>query len=98
MKKKYEDQANPNVSVDCVVFGFDGSDLKVLLVQRDLRDNLDIDDDTLVLPGDLINDDEDLDDAASRILKGLTGIKNIFLAFSTCNPISVFNSIIFIVT
>jgi 8-oxo-dGTP diphosphatase len=79
MKKKYEDQANPNVSVDCVVFGFDGSDLKVLLVQRDLRDNLDIDDDTLVLPGDLINDDEDLDDAASRILKGLTGIKNIFL-------------------
>jgi len=41
---------NPTVSVDCVVFGFDGSDLKVLLVQRDLRDNLDIDDDTLVLP------------------------------------------------
>ncbi|MDG2455740.1 MAG: NUDIX domain-containing protein [Bacteroidia bacterium] len=79
MKEKYVDQANPNVSVDCVVFGFDGSDLKVLLVQRDLRDNLDIDDDTLVLPGDLINDDEDLDEAASRILKGLTGIKNIFL-------------------
>ncbi len=79
MKDKFENQANPNVSVDCVVFGFDGSDLKVLLVQRHLRDNLDINDDTLVLPGDLINDDEDLDDAASRVLKGLTGIRNIFL-------------------
>ena len=51
---------NPTVSVDCVVFGFDGSDLKVLLVQRDLRDNLDIDDDTLVLPGDLIFEDDSL--------------------------------------
>lgn len=79
MKDKFQNQTNPNVSVDCVVFGFDGAELKVLLVQRDLRDNLDLEDDTLVLPGDLIYDDEDLDDAASRILTGLTGIKNIFL-------------------
>ena len=70
---------NPTVSVDCVVFGFDGSDLKVLLVQRDLRDNLDIDDDTLVLPGDLIFEDEDILDAASRVLLDLTGIDNLFL-------------------
>jgi hypothetical protein len=70
---------NPTVSVDCVVFGFDGSDLKVLLVQRDLRDNLDIDDDTLVLPGDLIFEDEDIQDAASRVLLDLTGIDNLFL-------------------
>ena len=46
-------QSNPNVSVDCVVFGFDGADLKVLLVEREGRDNLNIADDTLVLPGDL---------------------------------------------
>ena len=55
---KKTNNINPTVSVDCVVFGFDGSDLKVLLVQRDLRDNLDIDDDTLVLPGDLIFEDD----------------------------------------
>ncbi|MDB9883140.1 NUDIX hydrolase [Bacteroidia bacterium] len=79
IKGKYEIRTNPNVSVDCVVFGFDGTELKVLLVQRVLRDNLDIEDDTLVLPGDLIIDDEDLDEAASRILRRLTGIKNIFL-------------------
>ena len=79
MNENMQNQTNPNVSVDCVVFGFDGSELKVLLLQRDLRDNLDLDDDTLVLPGDLIVDDEDLSEAATRILKGLTGLKNIFL-------------------
>ncbi|MDA8886522.1 hypothetical protein N9I68_02985 [Bacteroidia bacterium] len=78
IKGKYEIRTNPNVSVDCVVFGFDGTELKVLLVQRVLRDNLDIEDDTLVLPGDLIIDDEDLDEAASRILRRLTGIKIFF--------------------
>jgi len=74
-----ESQSNPNVSVDCVVFGFDGIDLKVLLVEREGRDNLDIADDTLVLPGDLINDKEDLTEAASRVLQNLTGIRKIFL-------------------
>lgn len=79
MKDKLNNQSNPNVSVDCVVFGFDGADLKVLLVERDRRDNLDIKDDTLVLPGDLINETEDLNEAASRVLQKLTGIKKIFL-------------------
>jgi 8-oxo-dGTP diphosphatase len=92
MKEKLQIQTNPNVSVDCVVFGFDGAELKVLLVQRDLRDKLELIDDTLVLPGDLILDNEDLDAAASRILTGLTGIKNIFLeqvgAFGSPNRLS----------
>lgn len=70
---------NPNVSVDCVVFGFDGSELKVLLVQRDPKDEMGLADDTLVLPGNLISDSEDLDESANRVLKGLTGIKNVFL-------------------
>ena len=79
MSTVFQKKANPNVSVDCVVFGFDGSDLKVLLVQRDLRDNLVEGDDTLVLPGDLIFDNEELDDAAARVLTNLTGLRNIFL-------------------
>jgi len=79
MSKKHHNQINPNVSVDCVVFGFDGSELKVLLVQRDVRDNLNLQDDTLVLPGDLIKNSENLNEAASRVLKDLTGLKNVFL-------------------
>ena len=83
---------NHSISVDCVVFGFDGFSLKVLLVQRDLRDNLDNGDDTLVLPGDLIYIDEDLEDAASRVLLDLTGIDNLFLeqigAFGSLNRLA----------
>jgi 8-oxo-dGTP diphosphatase len=79
MNKKMSSHMNPNVSIDCVVFGFDGSELKVLVLQRDLRDNLALGDDTLVLPGDLILDNEDLSEAAGRILKAFTGLKNIFL-------------------
>lgn len=79
MKSKFQNQTNPNISVDCVIFGFDGTNLKVLLLQRAGRDNLDIDDPTMVLPGDLIRDYEDLDEAAARILFELTGIKDIYL-------------------
>lgn len=71
----------PNISVDCVVFGFDFEKLNVLLVERELKDEktgkLLIRDHTLT--GYHIFDDEDLDSAASRILKGLTGLDNIFL-------------------
>lgn len=72
---------NPHISVDCVIFGFDGNDLKVLLIQRKLQDSdnqgkLSID---YKLPGDFITDEEDLEMAANRILKELTGLTNIFL-------------------
>ena len=71
----------PNISVDCVVFGFDFQKLNVLLVERELKDKktgkLLINDHTLT--GYHIFDDEDLDSAAGRILKGLTGLDNIFL-------------------
>ena len=79
MKSKFEEQKNPNVSVDCVIFGFDVSGLQVLLLERAHRDNLSFEDDTMVLPGDLIQNDEDLDTAAQRILRELTGIKDIYL-------------------
>jgi|MudIll2142460700_1097286.scaffolds.fasta_scaffold69383_2 hypothetical protein len=71
----------PNISVDCVVFGFDFEKLNVLLVERELKDEKTgrtiISDHTLT--GYHIFEDEDLDSAASRILKGLTGLDNIYL-------------------
>lgn len=71
----------PNISVDCVVFGFDFEKLNVLLVERELRDEKSgqviFSDHTLA--GYHIFEDEDLDTAAGRILKGLTGLDNIFL-------------------
>lgn len=79
LKDKLQNQKNPNVSVDCVIFAFDQTGLEVLLLQRSGRDGLDLQDETLVLPGDLINDNEDLDEAARRVLFQLSGLKDIYL-------------------
>lgn len=74
-KHKY----NPHVSVDCVVFGFDGENLKVLLIERTIDEENDFYSDKK-LPGSIIYEDEDLDTAAARILNELTGLKNVFLS------------------
>jgi 8-oxo-dGTP diphosphatase len=71
----------PNVSVDCVIFGFDFKQLNVLLVERELTDSKSgkilIKDHTLT--GYHIYEDEDLDRAAAIVLKDITGLDNIFL-------------------
>lgn len=70
---------NPHVSVDCVVFGFDGEKMKVLLIERTIEENNELYNDKK-LPGSIILADEDLDEAATRILNELTGLKNIYLS------------------
>ncbi len=74
-------QLNPNVSVDCVIFGFDFDELRVLLVDRSIpeRAGQEAIREHLLLPGDLIRDDENLDQAAQRVLHELTGLKDIYL-------------------
>lgn len=70
---------NPHVSVDCVVFGFDGENLKVLLIERSITEQNELYNDKK-LPGSIILNDEDLDAAAARVLTELTGLKNIYLS------------------
>ena len=65
-----------HVSVDCVVFGFDKDQLYVLLVQRNTLSN---NGKNLKLPGSLIYQPEDADEAASRVLNELTGIRKMKL-------------------
>ena len=71
----------PNISVDCVIFGFDFEKLNVLLVERKLVDEQSgetlIND--LTLAGYHIFEDENLEEAAARILKDVTGLENIYL-------------------
>lgn len=69
---------NPNVSVDCVIFGFDSEKLKVLLIDRGQEVSGEAEK-VYVLPGNLIRDDENLDEAAGRVLKELTGLHDIYL-------------------
>ena len=69
-----------NISVDCVLFGYDSDlDLKVLLLQRKYDSYTAIYKDHSFLPGDLIKYDEELSSAAGRILESLTGIRDIYL-------------------
>lgn len=83
---------NPNVSVDCVIFGFDENELKVLLINRTTGDPNVKDDNELALPGDLIRNNETLDEAAKRVLNDLTGLSSILLfqfhAFGDPNRLS----------
>ncbi|MGD9993870.1 MAG: NUDIX domain-containing protein [Salinivirgaceae bacterium] len=70
-----------NISVDCVVFGFDSEQLKVLLVERTMNeansDKILFTD--LTLTGYHIYKDEELDEAAARIVFDLTGLNNLVL-------------------
>lgn len=74
--------ANHYISVDCVVFGFDGSELKVLLVDI-LKSYKSIDytgvKHELKLPGSLIQEKEDLSHAAQRTINEITGLNDNFL-------------------
>lgn len=76
MKKKF---IHTYVSVDCVILGFDGEQINILLVKKDKANE-----NALKLPGSLIYDDEDVDDAAHRVLFELTGVKSKALAQFRC--------------
>lgn len=63
------------VTVDNVIFGFDESDLKVLLIKRGTEPYTGL----WALPGDFIYGQENIDDAAARILRELTGLEKVYL-------------------
>jgi 8-oxo-dGTP diphosphatase len=76
MQSKNRHELNPRVSTDCVIFGFDLNQLKVLLIEREAVNGVE---QCMALPGDLIFEEENLDMAASRVLFELTGLKEIYL-------------------
>ncbi|UEG54938.1 NUDIX domain-containing protein [Mucilaginibacter daejeonensis] len=62
-------------SIDCVIFGFEAGELKVLLIER--KDNPYKE--WLALPGNLVMNDEGIEEAAVRILHELTGLNNLHM-------------------
>ena len=65
----------PSVTVDCVVFGLDEEDLKIILIERDGEPFKG----RWALPGGFIQMDESLEQAAMRELREETGVENVFL-------------------
>ena len=70
-----EEELISNLSIDCVIFGFDNGELKTLFIKRNTEPELGM----MALPGGFVRIDEDLDAAPARRLKDLTGIENLFM-------------------
>jgi 8-oxo-dGTP diphosphatase len=77
-KKIYMPYSNKDkfyLAVDCVIFGFDGEALKLLLYKRDFEPEKG----KWSLMGGFLREKENLDDAAYRILARITGLRNIYM-------------------
>jgi 8-oxo-dGTP diphosphatase len=63
------------LSVDCVIFGFEENELKVLVIKCNIKEYKD----KWSLLGDLVKPDEDIETASYRILKERTGLDDVYL-------------------
>ncbi len=74
MREQYQAQTKCLVALDSIIFGFDGNELKLLLVKRGVATYS-----TWSLMGGWLRPYESLEEAASRILDELTGLTDIYL-------------------
>jgi len=75
MLHKYASQKRILVATDCIIFGFDGSNIKLLLVKRAMEPEKD----KWSLVGGFVQPSESPEDAADRVLEQLTGLKNVYM-------------------
>lgn len=61
----------PGISADAVILGYDGEDIKVLLLKAKEYD-------IWMLPGGFVEKDEDLDTAVHKIVKARTGLDQLY--------------------
>ncbi len=73
--KRYPDAIRILIAIDCIIFGFDGEEIKLLVIKR----NFEPEKGKWSLMGGFLNQFEDLEDGAGRILHDLTGLKNIYV-------------------
>jgi ADP-ribose pyrophosphatase YjhB (NUDIX family) len=72
---RYSKQSRFTQAVDCIIFGFDGDTLKILLIQRGFEPEMG----KWSLMGGFVEANESLDQASNRILKQLTGLDGMYL-------------------
>lgn len=73
--KRYSRQSRLLVAVDCIIFGFDGQELRLLVVKRGLEPQKG----NWSLMGGFVHQEEGFEMAISRILKELTGLTGVYM-------------------
>lgn len=63
----------PQITVDCVIFGYENQKLKVLIPKINFKG------DFWALPSGFVNQEDDTDAAAQKVLQFRTGLENIYL-------------------
>ena len=71
----YHEHSKVWLSVDCIIFGFDEGKLKILIGKRQMDPGRG----EWSLYGGFVNGNESVDDAASRTLYELTGLRNLYM-------------------
>lgn len=71
----YHKEEKVLLAVDCIIFGFDKKNLKILLIKRDFEPEKG----KWSLMGGFLRPDETLDESANRVLHHLTGLSNVYL-------------------
>lgn len=75
MHQYYQEELRQLIAVDCIIFGFDKGQLKLLLLKRDMDPGRG----QWSLAGGFLRKQEGLDEAACRVLHNLTGLQNIYM-------------------
>jgi 8-oxo-dGTP diphosphatase len=67
---------HPSVTVDCVIFGFDGKSIRILLIERGVEPFKG----SWALPGGFVRIDETVEDAAKRELWEETNVRGVYMS------------------
>jgi 8-oxo-dGTP diphosphatase len=72
---RYPLQKHVLLAVDCIIFGFDGYNIKLLLIKRSFKPEKN----KWSLMGGFVEQKESPEDAANRVLKQLTGLEGVYM-------------------
>lgn len=75
MTQYYQEHPKAFVSVDCIIFGFKGKQLQILIGKRQMDPGRG----EWSLYGGFVGQDESLEDAANRVILDLTGMKGLYI-------------------
>lgn len=73
--QRYSQQKRFLFAVDCIIFGYDGDDLKLLVIERGFEPFKG----QWSLVGGFVGEQESGEDAAARVLRDLTGLDGIYM-------------------